>query len=305
MKKILIITGLTATGKSGFAIDCALKYNGEIISCDSVQVFKGLDIGSNKNTEMQNKGVKHYLIDVLNPNEEYSVGQFVKDCKNFIDKIEGENKIPIITGGTGLYVKALINGYNFANFTKNDEFRNTLLHYANEYGNEYVWKILNEFNPDLAKTVHINNLKRVIRYIEIEKFGNKTTKNTSILSKHNVLILCLTKDRKLLYDQINKRVDEMINAGLVEEVKNLLASGVDKKAQSLTAIGYKEIVDYLSGSIPLERAIELIKQHTRNYAKRQLTFMKQIENIKIVDVTNNYDEATKHVEKFLKEEEND
>lgn len=305
MKKILIITGLTATGKSNFAIDCALKYNGEIISCDSVQIFKGLDIGSNKNTEIQNKGVKHHLIDALNPNEEYSVGQFVKDCKNFIDKIEGKNKLPIITGGTGLYVKALINGYNFANFAKNDEFRNTLLHYANEYGNEYVWKILNEFNPDLAKTVHFNNLKRVIRYIEIEKFGNKTTKNTSILSKHNVLILCLTKERKLLYDQINKRVDEMINAGLVEEVKNLLASGVDKNAQSLTAIGYKEIVDYFSGSIPLERAIELIKQHTRNYAKRQLTFMKQIENIKIVDVTNNYDEATKHVEKFLKEEEND
>lgn len=305
MKKILIITGLTATGKSNFAIDCALKYNGEIISCDSVQIFKGLDIGSNKNTEIQNKGVKHHLIDALNPNEEYSVGQFVKDCKNFIDKIEGKNKLPIITGGTGLYVKALINGYNFANFAKNDEFRNTLLHYANEYGNEYVWKILNEFNPDLAKTVHFNNLKRVIRYIEIEKFGNKTTKNTSILSKHNVLILCLTKERKLLYDQINKRVDEMINAGLVEEVKNLLASGVDKNAQSLTAIGYKEIVDYFSGIIPLERAIELIKQHTRNYAKRQLTFMKQIENIKIVDVTNNYDEATKHVEKFLKEEEND
>lgn len=305
MKKILIITGLTATGKSNFAIDCALKYNGEIISCDSVQIFKGLDIGSNKNTEIQNKGVKHHLIDALNPNEEYSVGQFVKDCKNFIDKIEGKNKLPIITGGTGLYVKALINGYNFANFAKNDEFRNTLLHYANEYGNEYVWKILNEFNPDLAKTVHFNNLKRVIRYIEIEKFGNKTTKNTSILSKHNVLILCLTKERKLLYDQINKRVDEMINTGLVEEVKNLLASGVDKNAQSLTAIGYKEIVDYFSGSIPLERAIELIKQHTRNYAKRQLTFMKQIENIKIVDVTNNYDEATKHVEKFLKEEEND
>lgn len=305
MKKILIITGLTATGKSNFAIDCALKYNGEIISCDSVQIFKGLDIGSNKNTEIQNKGVKHHLIDALNPNEDYSVGQFVKDCKNFIDKIEGKNKLPIITGGTGLYVKALINGYNFANFAKNDEFRNTLLHYANEYGNEYVWKILNEFNPDLAKTVHFNNLKRVIRYIEIEKFGNKTTKNTSILSKHNVLILCLTKERKLLYDQINKRVDEMINAGLVEEVKNLLASGVDKNAQSLTAIGYKEIVDYFSGSIPLERAIELIKQHTRNYAKRQLTFMKQIENIKIVDVTNNYDEATKHVEKFLKEEEND
>lgn len=305
MKKILIITGLTATGKSNFAIDCALKYNGEIISCDSVQIFKGLDIGSNKNTKIQNKGVKHHLIDALNPNEEYSVGQFVKDCKNFIDKIEGKNKLPIITGGTGLYVKALINGYNFANFAKNDEFRNTLLHYANEYGNEYVWKILNEFNPDLAKTVHFNNLKRVIRYIEIEKFGNKTTKNTSILSKHNVLILCLTKERKLLYDQINKRVDEMINAGLVEEVKNLLASGVDKNAQSLTAIGYKEIVDYFSGSIPLERAIELIKQHTRNYAKRQLTFMKQIENIKIVDVTNNYDEATKHVEKFLKEEEND
>lgn len=305
MKKILIITGLTATGKSNFAIDCALKYNGEIISCDSVQIFKGLDIGSNKNTEIQNKGVKHHLIDALNPNEEYSVGQFVKDCKNFIDKIEGKNKLPIITGGTGLYVKALINGYDFANFAKNDEFRNTLLHYANEYGNEYVWKILNEFNPDLAKTVHFNNLKRVIRYIEIEKFGNKTTKNTSILSKHNVLILCLTKERKLLYDQINKRVDEMINAGLVEEVKNLLASGVDKNAQSLTAIGYKEIVDYFSGSIPLERAIELIKQHTRNYAKRQLTFMKQIENIKIVDVTNNYDEATKHVEKFLKEEEND
>lgn len=305
MKKILIITGLTATGKSNFAIDCALKYNGEIISCDSVQIFKGLDIGSNKNTKIQNKGVKHHLIDALNPNEEYSVGQFVKDCKNFIDKIEGKNKLPIITGGTGLYVKALINGYNFANFAKNDEFRNTLLHYANEYGNEYVWKILNEFNPDLAKTVHFNNLKRVIRYIEIEKFGNKTTKNTSILSKHNVLILCLTKERKLLYDQINKRVDEMINTGLVEEVKNLLASGVDKNAQSLTAIGYKEIVDYFSGSIPLERAIELIKQHTRNYAKRQLTFMKQIENIKIVDVTNNYDEATKHVEKFLKEEEND
>lgn len=305
MKKILIITGLTATGKSNFAIDCALKYNGEIISCDSVQIFKGLDIGSNKNTEIQNKGVKHHLIDALNPNEEYSVGQFVKDCKNFIDKIEGKNKLPIITGGTGLYVKALINGYDFANFAKNDEFRNTLLHYANEYGNEYVWEILNEFNPDLAKTVHFNNLKRVIRYIEIEKFGNKTTKNTSILSKHNVLILCLTKERKLLYDQINKRVDEMINAGLVEEVKNLLASGVDKNAQSLTAIGYKEIVDYFSGSIPLERAIELIKQHTRNYAKRQLTFMKQIENIKIVDVTNNYDEATKHVEKFLKEEEND
>lgn len=302
MKKILIITGLTATGKSKFAIDCAIKFNGEIISCDSVQVFKNLNIGSNKNTIEQNKGIKHHLINILEPNENYSVGQFVKDCQKNIAEIENQNKLPIIAGGTGLYVKALLNGYNFANFAKNDELRNTLLHYAKQYGNEYVWKILYELNPTLANSVHFNNLKRVIRYIEIEKFGNKINNSKSILADYDVVVVCLTKERKLLYDEINKRVDKMIDYGLIEEVKQLLASGVDDNAQSLTAIGYKEIVDYLNGNISKDRAIELIKQHTRNYAKRQLTFMKQIDNIQIIDVTESFEEAKLVVEKFLKEE---
>ena len=296
MKKIVIITGLTASGKSGLAIEIAKKYNGEIISADSVQIYRGLDIGSAKESTDTMSVISHHLIDIKNPDETYNVGEFVEDCKNAINDIISRNKLPIVVGGTGLYVKALLEGYSLGT-TANNEFREKYQKLAEINGKEYVWNILNEINPEKAKTVHFNNLKRVIRYLEIELNPNEkdSEKTTSILADFDVLSIGVIADREVIYNKINERVDIMINDGLEQEVLSLKNQGITRNNQSVTSIGYREWFDYFEGKISKQETIDLIKQHTRNYCKRQLTFLKTIKGIELLDKA----QAKIRIEEFL------
>ncbi|MBQ7797705.1 MAG: tRNA (adenosine(37)-N6)-dimethylallyltransferase MiaA [Clostridia bacterium] len=295
MAKIVIITGFTGSGKSGLAVDIAKKYNGEIISCDSVQIYRGLNIGSAKVTIDEMQGIPHHLIDILEPHEDYSVGQFVVDAEKCINDIISRGKLPILVGGTGLYIKALIQGYDFSATDKNEQFRQKYFDLAEQFGNEYVWNKLNEIAPNKAKTVHPNNLKRVIRYLEVATFGQAESTTYSVLSKHNTLAIGVIADRELIYDKINKRVDIMIEMGLKSEVQGLLHQGLTLNNNCLNTIGYREMTQYLQGEIDYDKAIELIKQHTRNYCKRQLTFMKTMPTLKLLEK----EEARKVIEEFL------
>ncbi|MBO5910113.1 MAG: tRNA (adenosine(37)-N6)-dimethylallyltransferase MiaA [Clostridia bacterium] len=295
MQKVIIITGFTGSGKSGLAVDIAKKYNGEIISCDSVQVYKGLDIGSAKVTKEEMQGIPHHLIDIVEPAEDYSVGQFIGDCENALKEIIAKGKTPIIVGGTGLYIKALMQGYNFSNAQRNDEFRQQQFKLAELHGNDYVWQQLNDLSPQKAKTVHPNNIKRVVRYLEIAKFGEDTGTIDGVLSKYNTLCVGVIADRQLIYDKINRRVDIMIDQGLEQEVKGLLDSGLTLDNNCMNTIGYREMAQYLLGQIDYEKSIELIKQHTRNYCKRQLTFMKTMPNLVLADK----EKARGLIEEFL------
>ena len=295
MHKVVIITGFTGSGKSGLAIDIAKKYNGEIISCDSVQIYKGLDIGSAKVTAEETQGIKHHLIDILEPHEEYSVGQFVTDCDKAIKDIVSRGKTPILVGGTGLYIKALLKGYNFSNTDKNEEFRQQYFNLASQYGNNYVWEELNKIAPDKAKLVHPNNVKRVIRYLEIVTFSEEVVPTYSVLSAYRTLSIGIVADRKLIYDKINQRVDIMLEDGLQQEVQGLLNHGLTLKDNCMNTIGYREMAQYLLGEISYDKCVELIKQHTRNYCKRQLTFMKTIPELILLEKH----QAREKIEEFL------
>jgi len=295
MQKIVIITGFTGSGKSGLAVDIAKQYNGEIISCDSVQIYKGLDIGSAKVSEEEMQGIKHHLIDIIEPTEDYSVGQFVKDAEKAIKDIISRGKLPILVGGTGLYIKALINGYNFSSTDKNIEFRNQHVELASKFGNQYVWNKLSDISPDKAKDVHPNNLKRVIRYLEIATFGEHTNTTDSVLKDYNTLCIGIIADRELIYDKINKRVDIMLDMGLKQEVEQLFNKGLSLNNNCMNTIGYREMVQHLQGDISYEKAVDLIKQHTRNYCKRQLTFMKTMPELKLLDK----EQARQTIEEFL------
>lgn len=295
MNKIVIITGFTGSGKSGLGVEIAKKFNGEIISCDSVQIYKGLDIGSAKVTPEEQEGIPHHLIDILEPNQSYSVGQFVKDCDEKIKDIISHGKLPILVGGTGLYLKSLMQGYDFSATGKNEEFRQKYFDLATQFGNQYVWDKLYELNPDKANTVHCNNLKRVIRYLEIEHFGNEDKSTYSVLDGYDTLAIGIVADRELIYNKINKRVDIMIDMGLENEVKELISQGLNLSYNCMNTIGYREMFQYLTGEIDYDKCIELIKQHTRNYCKRQLTFMKTMPGLQLL----NLEQARKIIEEFL------
>ncbi len=281
MNKLIIIAGLTCTGKSELAIEIAKQYNGEIISADSVQIYKGLDIGSAKVDKATQKEIKHHLIDIRNFNENYNVNEFVADCKQKIADILSRGKLPIIVGGTGLYIKALLSNYNFGDSETDTSLREHYSNLAAKQGNEHVWQILNSLNPEKAKTVHPNNLKRVIRYIEIESLGASKQTTSSALEGLNYLAVGIVDDRAAVYERINSRVDKMLASGLEKEVKGLIEKGARREMQSMNSIGYKEWFDYFDKKHDPNRTIELIKQHTRNYCKRQLTFLKTIEGLEL------------------------
>ncbi len=298
MNKIIIITGLTASGKSNLAIKTAEKYNGAIISADSVQIYKGLDIGSAKESINIRNKIPHYLIDIKNFNEDYDVGQFLNDCKFSIENIISNGQIPIIVGGTGLYIKALIEGYSLGNIKSNSKFREKYKKIAKEKGNEFVWNELYKLNPEKANSVHPNNVNRVIRYLELElceDINNKQTIKTNILNNYDLLCLAIIDDRDVIYDKINKRVDNMIKNGLEQEVSNLIKHGATRDMHSMNSIGYKEWFDYFDGKQDLNSTINLIKQHSRNYCKRQLTFLKTIKNLTFTSIV----DAEKLIKEFM------
>lgn len=274
--KAVIILGPTGVGKSDLAIKVAKTFDGEIISADSVQIYKGLDIGSAKVMPNEMQGIVHHCIDILPADAEFSVYEYVELTKKLIREITARGHLPIIVGGTGLYVKALIEGYDFGGSGKNQAFRDQLWALSGEQLHEK----LSQLNPLRAQEISPNDKKKLIRAIEIASFGIQPQSHGC--SDIEFLSMAITLDRQLLYDRINKRVDIMISEGLENEVKSLQNQGLTKENQSMKAIGYKEMIDYLSGQTTLEKAIDLIKQHSRNYAKRQMTFLRGMK-IKMFD----------------------
>lgn len=284
MNKVVVIAGPTASGKSGLAVELAKKINGEIISADSVQVYKYMDIGSAKVTEEEMQGIKHYLVDEFYPNEDFNVSVFVDKGIEYINEILSKGKVPIIVGGSGLYVDALIyDSYDFEEENSDKSYREYLENLAKENGKQYVYDMLVEADKESADEIHPNNLKRVIRALEIYKKTGKKKSDRKERKKEyrfkDTYYFCLNDNREKLYEKIDKRVDEMISLGLVDEVKSLLHMGYDESLNSMRALGYKEIVSFLKGDISLEQAIYIIKRDTRHFAKRQLTWFRRNEDV--------------------------
>lgn len=290
MKNLVILTGPTAVGKTSLSINLAKAINGEIISADSMQIYKKMDIGTAKVMPEEMDGIKHYLIDVIEPTEDFHVVKFKQMVEAAIDEIYEKGKIPIICGGTGFYIQAILYDIDFTENEIDKNYRKSLEAFAKEKGNEALHEKLNAIDPESAKAIPAANVKRVIRAIEYfeqtgEKFSvhNATQKEKN--SPYNFAYFVLNDDRQLLYNRIDARVDKMIADGLVSEVKSLLASGVRKGMTAMDGIGYKELLDYLEGDGSLDDAISLIKQKSRNYAKRQLTWFRREKEVIWLDKT--------------------
>lgn len=290
MKNLVILTGPTAVGKTALSINLAKAINGEIISADSMQVYKKMDIGTAKVTPEEMDGVKHYLIDAIEPTEDFHVVRFQKMVLEAMDEIYSKGKIPIICGGTGFYIQAILYDIQFTEQEIDESYRKSLEDYADEFGNEALHTRLNEVDPESASTIPAANRKRVIRAIEYfhqtgEKFSVHNEREKQRTSPYNFAYFVLNDDRGLLYNRIDKRVDIMMKAGLLDEVKMLLAMGCKPGMTSMDGIGYKEIISYLDGNISLEDAVELIKKNSRNYGKRQLTWFRREKEVTWLDKT--------------------
>ena len=275
MYDLIVIAGPTASGKSELGIKVAKQINGEIISADSMQIYKYLDIGTAKITNDEMQGIKHYNIDVIEPTDSYTVDDFVKSANTYIDNIKSKGKVPIIVGGTGMYIKALLYDYNFAKTNRNDTIRQKYQQLLEQYGNKYVHNVLKRYDEQLANTIHPNATKRVVRALEIIESGGKINQNQNTL-KYNALIIIINPNRDELYKKINMRVDKMIESGLIDETKKVLKF-VPRNSQSMSAIGYKELFPYIDGIKTLDECVEKLKQLTRNYAKRQITYFKSFQ----------------------------
>ncbi len=293
--KLIVIAGPTAVGKTEISIKLATKFNGEIISGDSMQVYKGLNIGTAKIKPDDMNGITHHLIDIHLPDYNYSVAEFQEVAQRKIIEINKKNKLPIITGGTGLYIKSVTNKYNLPSFGRDEEYREMLYN----TNSELLYNKLIEIDPITANRLHINDTKRIVRALEVHHLSGKSL--SQILneqeeeSPYDLLMIGLTMNRAKLYERINKRVDIMINQGLVNEVNNLLELGYDEKHNSMQGIGYKEIIKYIRGEISLDYAIEIIKQNSRRYAKRQLSWFNQIPDIHWFDTTEYYENNNKKI----------
>lgn len=279
-RPLVVLTGPTAVGKTGLSIQLAKCINGEIISADSMQVYKGMDIGSAKITEEEMCGVPHHLIDVLEPWEEFNVVVFQQKCKECMEGIYERGHIPILAGGTGFYIQAVLRDIDFAENEEGSEYRHLLESLAEEKGAEHLHQMLLEVDPKAAEAIHANNVKRTIRALEYyhltgEKISDHNEREASKENAYNACYFVLNDERSLLYERIEQRVDEMLENGLVEEVRRLVDNGCTRDMVSMQGLGYKEIVDYLEGRCTLDEAVYVIKRDTRHFAKRQLTWFKR------------------------------
>ncbi|MBQ9790874.1 MAG: tRNA (adenosine(37)-N6)-dimethylallyltransferase MiaA [Clostridia bacterium] len=300
-QKLIIITGPTSVGKTALGVCLAKKIDGEVISADSIQVYRGFDIGSAKVTSEEMQGVPHHLIDIKDPSEEYSAGDFAEHAKMKIEEINDKGKIPIVVGGTGLYISALLFPFD-SDCTRDDEFRLKLEKIAEKDGSAKLHEMLEEIDPESAKAIHPNQTVRIVRALEIFKLTGKKKSELERKTNQSVfdyLLIVLSRDRKEVYEGIEKRVEQMIKSGLVEEVKGLLSSGVSPNAPAMKGIGYKEILPHVLDGEPLETCVDLLKQHTRNYAKRQLTYFKKMDKAVFVEY-NDVEKIQKKVKDFLR-----
>jgi len=277
---LIILTGPTAAGKTKLSIALAKTINGEIISADSMQVYQHMDIGSAKIRPEEMQGIKHYLIDILEPTEDFNIMLFQKYAKQAIIEIYEKGKIPIIVGGTGFYIQSVLYDIDFQESDEDTALRSELEHLAYEKGVEYLHDMLKECDPKAAQEIHANNVKRVIRAIEFyRQTGRKISEHNATerekKSAYDSRYFVLTDKRERLYEKIDKRVDKMIKEGLVDEVKRLVDMGCKRESTAMQGLGYKEIISYLVGEISLQEAVYIIKRDTRHFAKRQLTWFRR------------------------------
>ena len=281
---LVILTGPTAVGKTALSVNLAKKIGGEIISADSMQVYRRMDIGSAKVTKEEMQGVPHYLIDEFEPDEEFHVVKFQEYAKRYIQEIHSRGKIPILVGGTGFYIQAVLYDIDFTENGGDMTYRESLEDLAHTQGAHVLHEMLREVDPASADAIHENNIKRVIRALEFyHETGQKISEHNEAerqrTSPYNFAYFVLNDDRARLYDRIDRRVDAMLDAGLIEEVRALKQSGCTRDMVSMQGLGYKEILDYLNGDLSLDEAVRILKRDTRHFAKRQITWFKREKDV--------------------------
>lgn len=299
MRPLIIITGPTAVGKTALSVRLAKAIGGEIISADSMQVYRHMDIGSAKIKKEEMDGVPHYLIDVLDPEEEFNVTVFQKMAKEAVEEIYSHGHIPIVAGGTGFYIQALLYDIDFTENGEDTSIRMELEKLGQERGAEYLHNLLRDIDPDSAEEIHENNLKRVIRAIEYyrqtgERISEHNKREREKKSPYDFLYYVVNTDRARLYERIDRRVDLMLDQGLVEEVMHLKDMGLTRDMVSMQGLGYKEILDYLQGICTLEEAVYVLKRDTRHFAKRQITWFKRERDVRwlnLPDFNNDLDQV--------------
>ncbi len=297
--KIIIICGPTASSKSMLAVETAKLLNGEIISADSMCVYKKLDIGTAKPTVNEMGGIVHHMINVVEPDKTFSVGDYREIAKPIVDELLSCGKIPIVCGGTGFYINSLLYDLSYGNTSGNLLAREKYKRLAENNGNDYVFDILKNKDPETAKKLHPNDLKRVIRALEIFENGMKKSDIKDDFSPlYDYIAYTVDYDRQVLYERIHRRIDKMLSDGLIDEVKTLINDGLTIENQCMQGIGYKEIYQYLSNEVSLHDAIELLKINTRHYAKRQITFFKKMPNLVYLPPLNLKTLAKKIVEDY-------
>lgn len=306
MKPLIILTGPTAVGKTALSIRLAKAIGGEIISADSMQVYRRMDIGSAKITKEEMMGVPHHLIDVLEPDEEFNVTVFQKLAKAAVEEIYSRGNIPIVAGGTGFYIQALLNDIDFTENGEDTSIRDELEALAKEKGADYLHGMLLAIDPESAKQIHANNIKRVIRAIEYyrqtgERISEHNKREREKESPYDFLYYVVNTDRDILYQRIDQRVDEMMKQGLVQEVKELKDSGCTRNMVSMQGLGYKEILDYLQGECTLSEAVYLLKRDTRHFAKRQITWFKRERDVKWLNLPDFNNDLDKVLETMIQE----
>lgn len=301
MRKIIAVCGPTAVGKTKYAIEAAKAFGGEVVSCDSMQLYKYMDIGSAKPTAEELAQVPHHLVDLIDPADAFSVAEYQKLAREAIEDIFDRGKVPVIAGGTGLYLNSLLYDMDFSNAKQDQNLRLQLEKEAEEFGPEYLHNKLRELDSEAASRIHPNNIKKVVRAIEGALSGDNIKDfkecNTKVKDFERILI-GLTRDREELYDRINLRVDLLVEQGLFDEVKGLLDKGLTESDISMKGIGYKEIIGYFNGKYTEEEAIDLIKKNTRHLAKRQITWFKRYEDIHWIDISQ-YQNDEKAIEGML------
>lgn len=294
-KPLIIITGPTAVGKTAVSVELAKRINGEIISADSMQVYKRMDIGTAKITPSETDGIRHHLIDILEPDEDFNVYLFKNLAKKAIDDIYSRGNIPIIAGGTGFYIQSVLYEIDFSENEDTTSYRKSLYELAKSRGPEYVHDMLRQVDPKSAENIHFNNVKRVVRALEFYKqtgsrisVHNEVQKNNE--SPYNFLYIVLNDEREKLYERINRRVDSMFADGLFNEVNTLVEGGLTRDMNSMKAIGYREFFDYFDKNATLDEVREKIKSDTRHFAKRQLTWFRREKSVTMININEfNYD----------------
>lgn len=284
LKQLLVICGATATGKTALAVSCAEKLNSEVISADSQLVYRGLNIGTAKPTKEETRGVAHRLIDIVDPTEKFSVADYERAAVGEVERLKNVGKIPVICGGTGFYINSVLFKMGYGHAAGNEEIRKKYERLASTNGKGYVFDVLKKVDPETAEKLHENDIKRVIRALEIyESTGRrKSEQNDKLVPRYDYLAVVVDYPREELYERINRRVDTMFEDGLVDEVKGLLKCGIDENCQSMQAIGYKEVLECLKNGVKESTMRDVIKQNTRRYAKRQITFFKKLPDIKML-----------------------